>query len=222
MSTKSDSPVWDFPTRLFHWLLAALVAFSWYSAEFSTSLDAREWHAYSGYAIFGLVIFRLIWGVFGGRYARFQNFLRGPRAIADYLRGQNRETLSRGHNPLGALSVVGLLLVLLVQTITGLMSNDDILFEGPLFHLVDKETSDLMTTIHHYSWSVLQVLIVIHLLAVLAYLVLRRDNLITPMITGRKAGQSPDDGPPVTMSLQRVIAAVLTAAAITWLITGYL
>ncbi|MRG70137.1 hypothetical protein GH722_00025 [Alphaproteobacteria bacterium HT1-32] len=219
MNTKQTSPVWDFPTRLFHWLLAALVAFSWYSAEFSDSLDARDWHAYSGYAILGLVIFRIIWGFIGGRYARFRTFLRGPGAIADYLRGR---TTSRGHNPLGALSVIGLLVLLLIQTVTGLMSNDDILFEGPLFHLVDKETSDLMTTVHHYSWSVLQILIVVHLVAVLAYLIVKRDNLILPMITGKKAGENSADGPPVIMSFHRAVAAVLVAAAITWLIIGYL
>ena len=222
MNIKPTSPVWDFPTRLFHWLLAVLVAFSWYSAEFSTSLDARDWHAYSGYAILGLVIFRVIWGFIGGRYARFCNFLRGPGQIISYLRGRDTESVSRGHNPLGALSVIGLLLLLLVQTVTGLMSNDDILFEGPLFHLVDKETSDLLTTIHHYCWSVLRVLIVIHIVAVLAYLVIKRDNLILPMITGRKTGEASADGPPVIMPVHRAIAAVLIAAAITWLITGYL
>src|SRR5262249_5537036 len=118
--------IWDWPTRLVHWLLVALVFFSWGAAEY----QHMDLHRYSGYTILGLLVFRLYWGIAGSETARFANFVKGPRAVADYLRSK---TKSIGHNPLGALSVVALLTLLVAQVALGLFSVDvDGLESGPL------------------------------------------------------------------------------------------
>lgn len=178
--------VWDLPTRLFHWLTAGLVVTSWISAEIGG--NAMTVHVWSGLSLLSLVLFRVMWGFLGGTYARFSNFVRGPRAAADYaaalLRGQARPSV--GHNPLGALMVVALLANLGVQAATGLFANDDVMLEGPLAARVSKETSDLLTKVHHLSFNVLLVLIALHIAAAIYYLVVKRENLIRPMITGRK------------------------------------
>lgn len=179
--------VWDLPTRLFHWSTAALVATSWISAEIGG--NAMTVHVWSGLSVLTLLLFRVIWGVVGGTYARFANFVRGPRAAVEYgaamLRGDAAPSI--GHNPLGALMVVALLVNLTVQATTGLFANDDVMLEGPLAARVSKSTSDLLTKAHHLSFDVLLALIALHIAAAIFYLVAKRENLIRPMITGRKS-----------------------------------
>jgi cytochrome b len=120
-------PVWDVPTRLIHWLIVALVAASWWTGE----NGHMDWHRYSGYGLLGLVVFRVYWGIAGASTARFRQFVRGPRVIASYLRGR-WETLP-GHNPLGAISAVVLLALLLAQIVLGLFAVDvDGIESGPL------------------------------------------------------------------------------------------
>ncbi|HEY5762782.1 MAG TPA: cytochrome b/b6 domain-containing protein, partial [Rhodocyclaceae bacterium] len=135
--------VWDWPLRVFHWTLATLVVVSIVSGQVGGNWI--DWHSRSGIAIVGLLAFRLAWGVIGSTHARFLSFVCGPRTILAYLRGEWRGI---GHNPLGALSVLGLLSVLAAQAGTGLFGNDDIAFNGPLYALVDKSTSDLAISWH--------------------------------------------------------------------------
>lgn len=179
--------IWDLPTRLFHWLTVALVVTSWIAAEIGG--NAMTVHVWSGLSLLTLVLFRIVWGIVGGTYARFANFVRGPRTAARYgaalLRGQAGPSI--GHNPLGALMVIALLVNLVVQAVTGLFANDDVMLEGPLAAQVSKDTSDLLTRVHHFSFNVLLALIALHISAAIFYLVVKRDNLILPMITGRKA-----------------------------------
>ncbi|MBK1644298.1 cytochrome B, partial [Thiocapsa imhoffii] len=173
--------VWDLPTRLFHWLLAVLIA-----AAFVTGLQGGQlmvWHGRIGLWILGLLAFRLAWGLFGSTYARFSQFVRGPRAILDYLRGRWQGV---GHSPLAALSVLALLIVVSFQVISGLFTNDDIAFRGPLYTLVTKSTSDWLTGLHRQNIWLIGALIALHIVAVLFYTFWRRDNLILPMIHGRK------------------------------------
>lgn len=184
--------VWDLPVRLFHWTLVLLIAFSWLSAE----MDWMTWHLYSGYAVLALALFRVIWGFVGSTHARFGDFLYGPGAVIAYIRTLPSRTAAKfaGHNPLGGISVVLILLCVLVQTGTGLFSNDDILTEGPLYKHISKELSDWLTTIHKYNFNVLLALIGVHVSAVLYYLVYKSENLVKPMFTGRKhlpAGATP-------------------------------
>lgn len=158
-----------------------------------------DWHLWGGYAVLTLVLFRLIWGTIGSETVRFSHFVRGPGVALAYfkalLRGETPHYL--GHNPMGAWSIVALLILLLVQAITGLFANDDILIEGPLYGWVSKGASDWLTTIHKLNFNLLLAMIAVHLSAVFFYLFVKRENLIHPMLSGRKhlppeqAGQAP-------------------------------
>ncbi len=200
MSEKSNIPhivkVWDLPTRLFHWTLVALMIGQWLTAEASSTMD---WHARGGYAVLALVLFRLIWGFVGSETARFSDFLRGPGAALEYFQALQRGETPHyfGHNPMGAWSIVALLSLLLIQTGTGLFANDDIMTEGPLYAWVSKGTSDWLTTIHKLNFNLLLLVIAVHIAAVLFYLLVKRENLVHPMLSGDKrlpperAGQAP-------------------------------
>lgn len=178
-------PVWDLPTRLFHWVLAGLMIAQWWTAEQSSTMD---YHVWGGYAVLTLVLFRLIWGFVGSDTVRFSDFVRGPVAALGYVKALLRgETpLYLGHNPMGGWSIVAMLILLLVQAGTGLFANDDILIEGPLYAWVSKDTSDWLTTIHRFNFNLLLAVIAVHITAVLFYLLVKRENLIHPMLSGRK------------------------------------
>jgi cytochrome b len=171
-------PVWDLPIRLFHWLLAALIAFSWWSVH----NDHTDWHIWSGCAILTLLVFRLLWGFVGSSTARFSSFVRGPASVLAYLRGR---WTGIGHTPLGALSVLALLLAVSVQIGLGLISEDeDGIYMGPLSHLVSTDTSDKARDIHELWFNVILGLIVFHVAAIIFYR-WRGKRLTKPMITGR-------------------------------------
>lgn len=210
--------VWDLPTRLFHWTLAILMIVQWWTAEQSSTMN---WHLWGGYAVLTLVLFRLIWGALGSETVRFSSFVRGPRAVLDYfkalLRGEAPHYL--GHNPMGGWSIVAMLFLLLAQAITGLFANDDIMIEGPLYGWVSKGASDWLTTVHQLNFNLLLALIAVHLSAVFFYLLVKRDNLIHPMLSGCKqlpperAGLAPRMASPWLG-----LAALAVAAAVVWLI----
>lgn len=178
--------VWDLPTRLFHWLLVCLVAVSITTAMIGGL--AMQYHERSGMAIMVLVLFRVVWGFMGGTQARFAAFIRGPQEVLRYTRTLLRNDARRyiGHNPLGGWSIIAMLTGLGVQVGTGLFANDDILTEGPLAHWVSKAISDSLTRIHHINKVVLMGLVAVHVSAVVFYLVVKRENLVTPMVTGCK------------------------------------
>ena len=166
--------------------------------------------------VLGLVVFRLLWGLFGSSTARFASFVRGPGAVIAYLRGNGAQKRA-GHNPLGALSVVVLLGLLAVQVSTGLFASDtDGLDYGPLNFLVSYGLAETLTDIHETAFDLLTVLIVLHLLAVAFYLFVRRRNLVRPMVTGRDpqvtVGEMIPAGP-VRFLLAAVPAAAIAYAA---------
>ena len=188
-SKKEDMPrilVWDFPTRLFHWLLVAFVAISFVTGKISTGI--MTYHEESGPVIFALILFRIVWGFFGGHYSRFVSFVHGPAEVVRYgLTLFNKDAPKYlGHNPLGGWSILAMLGALLIQVATGLFANDDIVTEGPLYHWVSKSTSDWLTMLHKINQNLIIILVAVHLLAVLFYLIIKRENLIKPMITGFK------------------------------------
>lgn len=185
-------PVWDVPTRLFHWALVVLVVANVATGKIG-GVRLMEIHMMSGYAILALVLFRLAWGFVGGRHARFASFLKGPRAVIAYLKGfpAGRTARHLGHNPLGGWSLVAMLALLLLQAGTGLFANDDILSEGPLMRRVSKSTSDFLTYVHYLSSNVLIAIMCLHVAAVFVYLA-KGENLIRPMITGVKRWSSGD------------------------------
>ncbi|MET1755857.1 cytochrome b/b6 domain-containing protein [Novosphingobium sp. RD2P27] len=203
--------VWDIPTRLFHWVLVGLLAFSWWSAE-NGRLD---WHLTSGLSILALLVFRLIWGVIGSSTARFVGFLRGPRSIAAYLRGKTPPVA--GHNPLGGWSVVAMLAVLSVQVGSGLLAVDvDGIESGPLSYLVEFDQGRTAASIHDISFNVLLALIVLHVLTILFYLVVRRRNLVGPMITGRDHALDPAAAPLRRGKLWAFLLSLVVAVAAAW------
>lgn len=179
--------IWDLPLRLFHWMLALAVTGAMISGQIGGNL--MIWHGRLGILIAGLLGFRLAWGLVGSTHARFASFVRGPGAIIAYLRGEWR---GLGHNPLGALSVLGMLTALGLQTAGGLFGNDDIAFQGPLYALVSKDTSDWLSGLHRKGFWLILLLVLTHLGAIVFYLRVHRDNLVRPMITGRKAVANPD------------------------------
>jgi cytochrome b len=183
-------PVWDLAVRVNHWLLAFAVATAFVTAKIGGNL--MVWHGRAGLAVLGLVVFRVVWGFVGSTHARFASFVRGPAAIRAYLRGQ---WSGIGHNPLGALAVLSLLALFLVQATTGLFANDDISYQGHLYALVSDAVSSRLTGIHKLFEPLLIGLVVIHVAAVGFYLRVKKTNLVKPMITGWK-DVSDESAPP--------------------------
>jgi cytochrome b len=208
--------LWDLPTRLFHWLLVLGVAASIVSGQLGGNLI--DWHGRIGVFIVGLIVFRVTWGLLGSTYARFVQFFPTPAKLKSYLRGEWRGV---GHNPLGAFSVFGLLGLLAFQVFSGLFSNDDITFVGPLFDLVSKDLSNQLTGLHKLSSNLLFILIGLHLAAIAFYGHVKKDNLIKPMITGWKEtdqGESAKGGGIVVLIVALAIAfAAIYAASGAWL-----
>lgn len=198
--------VWDLPLRLFHWALAALVIVLIVTGQIGGA--AMETHFLAGYGVLALLLFRLVWGFIGGATARFGHFVRGPGAIRAYLRGQWQRN---GHNPLGAFSVLAMLGLLLLQVSAGLFANDDIASEGPLARFIAKEASDSVTWLHkEVGATALYVLIGLHVAAILYYWIVRKNNLVAPMITGM--GRAQEDGEAVDDSgRQRALALFVFA-----------
>lgn len=178
-SNSRDTLIWDLPLRLFHWLLVIAVAGALITVQFGW----MTWHGRFGLTVLGLVTFRLVWGFIGSTHARFWNFVTGPRKLLAYLRGDYQPV---GHNPLGALSVIAMLLVLGFQSTSGLFATDDIAYSGPLRPAVDSATSTWLTGWHMRMEWVIYGLIALHIAAVLIHAFVRRETLIRPMITGRK------------------------------------
>jgi cytochrome b len=178
--------VWDLPTRAFHWMLAVLIALQYATGEFHF-LDMR-WHFWFGYATLVLIAFRVLWGFLGSQTSRFADFLRGPAAVWRYLRSQSSTNLQTrvGHNPLGGWSVIALLASVSVQSVSGLFASDEIDTDGPFVAHASDATVKLMTRAHHWNENVLLILICLHVAAVLLYLVVKHEDLITPMLSGRK------------------------------------
>jgi cytochrome b len=212
-ASSAEQPVWDLAVRLVHWTLAGLIAFSWWSVK----NDHTDWHIWSGCAVLTLLIFRLLWGFVGSSTARFSSFVRGPRAVGDYLRGRWRGT---GHTPLGALSIIAIFLALAVQVGLGLIAEDeDGLYTGPLYRLVSSDTSDKARDLHELWFNVILGLIILHVAAIIFYRV-RGKHLTKPMITGR-AVLDPGSQPmrPAKWSVA-LICLGIALAIVRWVIAG--
>lgn len=203
--------VWDLPTRLFHWLLLAAVIGLVVTGKIGG--NTLVWHFRLGLLVGALLVFRLLWGLVGGRWSRFASFVPTPGRLLRYLRGTARagEHLEVGHNPLGALSVLALLAVLLAQVATGLVADDEIAVTGPLNRFVETATGLAATAWHkgYGQWLMLG-LVGLHVVAIVAY-ALRGKRLVPPMIHGDK--DLPPEVPASADGLvQRLLAAVLAAA----------
>jgi cytochrome b len=211
--------VWDLPVRITHWLLVLAVSGSWLTSRLDSSYFT--WHEYCGYTVLVLASFRILWGFVGTRHALFREFVRGPQSMLEYLatlrggRAAPGGPPSVGHNPLGAVSVVLLLAALLGQACTGLFANDDIDNAGPFYGWVSASLSNALTRWHHLIFDALELLIAVHLAAIAFYAVVRRENLVLPMIHGRK--------PAALVPADRAVGGsrlLLAAALVALLIAG--
>jgi cytochrome b len=214
----AQTRVWDLPTRLFHWVLVVLIVLLYATGEYGL-LD-MVWHFWLGYAVLALLIFRVLWGIFGSQTSRFGDFVRGPFAVTAYVRSlfSTNKQASIGHNPLGGWSVLALLLCVLVQAVTGLFATDEIDTDGPLVARVSMYTVKLMTRVHHWNENVLLALVGLHVVAVLLYLLVKHENLIAPMVSGRKRLlQSPQlRFASVWLALALFVVAIAGVALLLW------
>jgi cytochrome b len=202
--------VWDLPVRVTHWALVLAVAGCW--ATHYAGVEWFTWHRRLGYTVLVLVVFRIVWGFVGTRHARFAGFLRGPAALVAYLRERGRATV--GHNPLGGLSVLALLALLLLQAATGLFANDEIMNMGPFYGWIAPELSNRITSLHRASSDWLLVLMGLHLGAVAFYVRVRRKPLVNAMVTGRKPAADVPAAEAITGSRVLLACALVAALAI--------
>jgi cytochrome b len=212
--------IWDLPTRVFHWALAFCVVCLLITGF--RGGDAMPWHYRFGYCVLTLLMFRLVWGVVGGKWSRFASFVYAPSSILRYMKGQGDALHSVGHNPLGAFSVFAMLALLLVQVSTGLISDDEISAAGPLTKFVSNATVSLASSYHVTIGKVLVIVLVItHLAAIVFYLYKKRENLIKPMLHGDKLLPETTPASADTAATRTLALAILLAcaAAVYWLVS---
>jgi len=211
--------VWDLPVRLFHWLLVALILAAWVTQY----LDRMSLHVWIGESILTLLLFRVVWGFVGSDTARFSWFLRSPVAALRHLAHLWRREPDReiGHNAAGGWMVLVMLALIGLQAGTGLCANDlddggDT--EGPLMHLVGKDRSDWLTHIHALNFKVIEAVIVLHVLAIVAYAVLKRHNLVRPMVTGTKLLPTDAVAPRVVNPVWALVVLAVAFGAVVWVV----
>ena len=183
-SSNRKIEVWDVPTRLFHWLTAALV----FAAYITWRLDWMNWHAKAGYAVLTLIVFRLLWGFAGSDTARFSRFVASPPLALHHLAEVFRREPDHqaGHNPAGAWMVLLLLGLLFGETLSGLYVANDVADQGPLTELTPARIANAITALHRIFWDVLLAAVALHVLAIAIYAIAKGHDLLMPMITGRK------------------------------------
>lgn len=201
--------IWDLPTRIFHWALFVCVVGLIITGNIGGNL--MTWHFRLGYCVMTLLLFRIVWGLIGGKWSRFGSFIYAPSTVIAYLKGQGKPEHSAGHNPLGAGSVFALLAFLAAQVGTGLISDDEITNQGPLARFVSNASVSLANWWHKDvgKW-VIAALIVLHIAAILFYLHKKKENLIKPMLHGDKQMIAPVE-PSKDTAASRVVALVVLA-----------
>ena len=207
--------IWDLPTRLFHWLLVICIIAMVVTAKVGG--NAMNWHLILGQVVLALLIFRVLWGLVGGYWSRFTRLLTSPAALARYLRGQASAHDLAGHNPLGALSVIAMLMVLIAQVASGMLSDDEIAFSGPLTRFVSGDTVSIATNFHaHWGQYLIYALVGLHLVAI-GWYSLRGQRLVPAMVTGDKQLEAPVTAAQDSAG-SRLLAAVLAvvASGIAW------
>ena len=205
------SRVWDLPTRVFHWGAVALVIV----AYITWRLNWMDWHVRAGEVLLALVLFRILWGFGGSDTARFARFIASPREAAHYLAHALRREPDRqvGHNPAGGWMVVLFLALLLAETLTGLYVNNDVSDEGPFTELAPAAVANAITALHAIFWDALLAAIALHLIAILTYAFAKGQNLVQPMITGRKILPSAVPQPHMASAARALVLSVCSALA---------
>jgi cytochrome b len=204
---------------LFHWALVLSVAGCWWTGE-----TARmETHALLGYCVLALILFRLAWGLVGSETARFASFVHGPAAAVSHVRHLfQRGPLERqaGHNAVGGYAVLLLLLLLVVQSVSGLFLYDEEMFWAPLNGWVSEDTAKYLSWLHDLVFDALLVLIAFHVAAILLYLLVKRLDLVRPMLTGR-ADLPASVAAPRTVSILLAFLLAAASALAVWALVTY-
>ncbi|HOY24804.1 MAG TPA: cytochrome b/b6 domain-containing protein [Cellvibrio sp.] len=212
--------VWDLPVRIFHWALVVLFITAYITNSLGS--DYFIYHLWSGYTLIILVSFRIVWGLVGTYHARFNHFVKNPVATAKYALSvfKKKDTHYLGHNPLGAVMVVILLVATLVQAITGLFTNDEIFNVGPLYAYISDELSLQLTSLHRQLFYWILGAIALHILAVIFHVVLKRDNIVRAMFTGKKNLPTSEDSQPqpsddrVSIKSSKIMLAIFILAVL--------
>jgi cytochrome b len=218
MATKTQPvAIWDWPVRVVHWSFVLILPAMWLTAENS----AWGWHMRLGHVLLGLIIFRLLWGFLGSDTARFATFVKGPGRVLAYFRGDYDDKRAIGHNPLGAVAVIGLLTLPLVQIAMGLFAGDP--YDGatgPLNSLVSVGTADWLTETHEWFVYVVFAMIGLHISAIAVYAGARMQNLVGPMVVGKGEKAVGVKGNSRASAGNFVIAASIAVAVALWVWFG--
>ncbi len=211
--------VWDLPTRIFHWTLAAAVIALGVTG--TVGGNAMVWHLRLGYVVLALLLFRIVWGLVGGRWSRFSAFIYAPRTVVAYLKGNGKPAHAVGHSPIGAGSVFAMLGLLLAQVASGLVSDDEIATAGPLTRFVSNATISLASNYHANIGKWLLLAIVMLHIAAIAYYLLRRHNLVGAMLHGDKevVAAVPSSRDDVLSRLAALALLLLCAGVAYWIST---
>ena len=208
MSNQKNSVfVWDFPVRVFHWLLVISFMGAWLTSE----SEAQQMIHYAfGYTAVALVLFRVIWGMVGTRYARFSQFIKGPTETLQHFKAllTNNQQAGLGHNPVGALAMISLMILILLISLTGYWSMKEFL-------------GDFMSGAHETIFNIALVVVVIHIAAAIIMSLMQKENLIRSMFTGKKQGTS-EQGVPYPMYLVGIFLAVACAYSFYLVVSGSL
>jgi cytochrome b len=222
-STDPSAPatrrVWDIPVRIFHWSLVLAVIGAYVSHR--AGIDYFQYHVWFGYAVVVLVGFRIVWGVVGTYHARFWNFIRGPLHTIRFLLATLRATEARhaGHNPLGAMMVIVLLAGMLAQSVSGLFANDEILNFGPLYGYISNDRSLALTSLHRQLFYWIMGAVLLHIVAVIMHRVIKKEDLIKAMFSGRKPADRVKPAEEITSS--RIALALSVVLAIVGVLYWY-
>lgn len=219
----TEVKVWDWPVRLLHWLMVFL--FTGLILTGKAEEDYLEWHFYMGYAFSAVVIARLLYGFSGSLFAQFHYFLTGPRTVFRYLQSMfnRKKDTYLSHNPIGALMVVCLLLLSLIQSITGLVNSDDVFWFGPFYEWLDSDWQERLSAWHYWLADVLLMLVGLHVLAVFVYEIAFKERLIKAMITGKKIITKPvsEELAEVDIKTPRLGVLISLGLGLCWLIWLY-
>jgi|TARA_B110000116_G_scaffold265006_1_gene273556 cytochrome b len=210
--------IWDLPLRIFHWSFAVTILASWYTAE--QGADLVEIHIKLGFFALFLIVFRLLWGLIGPKHARFSQFVPSPKTLLAYLRKSQSDKAIPGHNPLGAMMVILMILLISVQAVSGLFINDDVFSSGPYYGSISNELEKVMRFLHHNTFDFMIAAIGLHLAAVAYYWRVKKQNLVLPMITGKKTAKQVDavDAIPHSKIILACVVATCCVGFVYWLV----
>ena len=196
--------IWDLPTRVFHWLMVLAFAGAWLAFDDDRYLYI---HVYTGYTLLGLLIFRLLWGIVGGHYARFHTFAHDWPSVTTYLKGLLNGQAARylGHNPAGSWAIFILLILGLLVTLSGLLTLGGEEHHGPFAGLISFPAADVFREIHEFSAWAMLAMVVVHISGVIVESMVHRENLVLAMFSGYKTGA--DSG--IIVRPRAIVAVVL-------------